>query len=89
MAGRPHPVRADRALQRPAARRLRGTLEQAARTSGKIGANAFGIATLSAVVASDYAHATHPDLALPSRAPTPAAVVDALARHPAFVDTCP
>jgi glutathione S-transferase len=64
-------------------------LEQAARTNGQIGAGALGIATLSAVVAFDYAHATHPDLALPSRAPTLAAVVDALAQHPAFADTRP
>ena len=64
-------------------------LDQAARAGGPIGADSSGLATISAVIAYEYAHATHPDLALPSRAPALAAVADALARHPALAGTRP
>ncbi|KVN39040.1 glutathione S-transferase [Burkholderia pyrrocinia] len=64
-------------------------LDQAARAGCSLGAASLGLATLSAVIAYEYAHATHPDLALPTRAPALAAVAGALARHPAFAGTRP
>jgi glutathione S-transferase len=64
-------------------------LDAAARPDGPIGGPALGIATISAVVAFDYARMMHPDLDVAAIAPGLAAVAAALADHPAFARTRP
>ena len=56
---------------------------------GPIGGRPLGIATISAVVAFDYARMMHPDLALTEIAPALTAVAAALADDSAFVRTRP
>ena len=57
--------------------------------NGPIGALPLDIATLSAVVAFDYAKATHPDLDCATLAPLLAKVAATLSAHPAFAHTRP
>ena len=56
---------------------------------GPIGALPLDIATISAVVAFDYAQLTHPDLDCAVIAPGLAKVTEALSHNPAFAETRP
>jgi len=64
-------------------------LDAAAGPDGPIGGTPFSIATISAVVAFDYARMMHPDLDLAEIAPALTAVATALADDPAFARTRP
>jgi glutathione S-transferase len=64
-------------------------LDAAAGPDGPIGGAPLGIATISAIVAYDYARLMHPDLDLAEVAPALAAVATALADDPAFARTRP
>jgi glutathione S-transferase len=64
-------------------------LDAAAGPDGPIGGTPFSIATISAVVAFDYARLMHPDLDLGEIAPALTAVATALADDPAFARTRP
>lgn len=64
-------------------------LDAASRVEGPIGGKPLGIATISAVVAYDYARMMHPDLDLAAIAPALTAVAAALADEPAFSLTRP
>ena len=64
-------------------------LDAAAGPYGPIGGTPLGIATISAVVAFDYARMMHPELDLAEIAPALTAVATALADDPAFSRTQP
>jgi hypothetical protein len=64
-------------------------LDAAAGAAGPIGGRPFDIATISAVVAFDYARMMHPDLDLPEIAPALSAAATALAEEPPFARTHP
>ena len=64
-------------------------LDAAAGPDGPIGRTPFSIATISAVVAFDYARLMHPDLDLAVIAPALTVVAAALADDPAFARTRP
>lgn len=64
-------------------------LDDASNTDGLIGGKPFSIATISAVVAFDYAIMTSPELNPAGIAPSLAAVAAALADDPAFAQTHP
>jgi glutathione S-transferase len=64
-------------------------LDAACGVEGPIGGRSLGIATISAVVAFDYARMMHPDLDLAEIAPALTAVAAALADEPAFARTRP
>jgi glutathione S-transferase len=64
-------------------------LDAASGVEGPIGGRPLGIATISAVVAFDYARMMHPDLDLAEIAPALTAVAAALADEPAFARTRP
>ena len=64
-------------------------LDEAAGPGGPIGGTPLGIATISAVVACDYARMMHPDLDLAEIAPALTAVAARMADDPAFARTRP
>jgi hypothetical protein len=64
-------------------------LDAASGAEGPIGGKPFNIATISAVVAFDYARMMHPDLDFAEIAPALTAVAAALAEEPAFARTHP
>ncbi|HZS59968.1 MAG TPA: glutathione S-transferase N-terminal domain-containing protein [Gemmatimonadaceae bacterium] len=64
-------------------------LDAACGPDGPIGGTPLGIATISAVVAFDYARMMHPDLDLAEIAPVLTAVAESLADDPAFARTRP
>jgi glutathione S-transferase len=64
-------------------------LDAAAGPDGPIGGTPFSIATISAVVAFDYARMMRPDLDLGEIAPALTAVATSLADDPAFARTRP
>jgi glutathione S-transferase len=64
-------------------------LDAASGVAGPIGGRPFDVATISAVVAFDYARMMHPDLDLAGNAPALNAVAAALAEEPAFARTRP
>ncbi|EIP86420.1 glutathione S-transferase family protein [Burkholderia humptydooensis MSMB43] len=64
-------------------------LDEVVRSGGPIRSTALNLATITAVVAYDYAQATHPDLDLGSHARALSAVAASVADHPAFARTRP
>ena len=64
-------------------------LDAASGPEGPIGGTPLDIATISAVVALDYARMMHPDLDVAEIAPALTAVATALADDPAFAHTSP
>lgn len=64
-------------------------LDAASGPEGAISATSLNLATISAVVAFDYARSTQPDLDLTAIAPALSATATALAVHPAFAGTHP